>query len=264
MGKQKMDQAFETVLARGDKAFVPYIMAGDGGLDRLDEDLAFLEESGATVVELGIPFSDPVADGPTIQEAGLRALAEGVSLRSVLEKLKESSQTRTIPIVLMTYINPIYAFGVKEFAKACDEAGVDGLIIPDMPMEEEPIIANELTAFNIALIRLAALTSPKERLVEIAKRTEGFLYAVTVTGTTGARTSFKENLAGHLQDLKELASVPVLAGFGVSTAEHVEELTKSCDGVVVGSRIVDLLHKGEKDTLRELIQSAKLSEKASL
>ncbi|GGM33337.1 tryptophan synthase alpha chain [Paraliobacillus quinghaiensis] len=258
MPKQKIDQAFARVLEKGNKAFVPYIMAGDGGLDKLNQQLAFLEESGATVVELGIPFSDPVADGPTIQEAGIRALASGVSLRDVLNKLADTKQSRNIPIVLMTYINPIFAYGVGAFAKACDEAGVDGLIIPDLPLEEEGIVVPELSANSIALIRLAALTSPKERLAEIAKRTEGFLYAVTVTGTTGARTQFKENLAAHLASLKEISNVPVLAGFGVSTPEHVKELTANCDGVVVGSRIVDLLHQGDHETIRELIQSAVL------
>ncbi|WP_138420135.1 tryptophan synthase subunit alpha [Aquibacillus sediminis] len=261
MGKQKMDQAFEQVLAKGDKAFVPYIMAGDGGLDQLDEQLQFLEESGATVVELGIPFSDPVADGPTIQEAGIRALAEGVSLRAVLEKLQQSKQSRTIPVVLMTYINPIYAYGVAEFADDCDAAGVDGLIIPDLPLEEEGLIVEALQKNDIALIRLAALTSTKDRLSQIAERTEGFLYAVTVTGTTGARNSFQDDLAAHLEALKGQCSVPVLAGFGVSTPEHVRSLTEHCDGVVVGSRIVDALHKGDREAIRTLIQSAKLSEK---
>lgn len=257
MPKQKIDEAFARVLNNGDKAFVPYIMAGDGGLDKLNEQLVFLEECGATVVELGIAFSDPVADGPTIQEAGIRALKNGVSLGAVLNKLAETKQTRSIPIVLMTYINPIYAYGVTDFAKACERAGVDGLIIPDLPLEEETIVVSELAASSIALIRLAALTSPKERMEEIVKRTEGFLYAVTVTGTTGARSEFKENLAAHLTSLQEMSKVPVLAGFGVSTPEHVKELTKSCDGVVVGSRIVDLLHKGDHETIRTLIQSAR-------
>ncbi|MDC3414811.1 tryptophan synthase subunit alpha [Terrihalobacillus insolitus] len=257
MGKQRLDQAFAKVLEDGDKAFVPYIMAGDGGLDQLENRLQFLEESGATVVELGIPFSDPVADGPTIQAAGLRALEHGVSLRAVLDELKQIKEKRTIPVVLMTYMNPIYAVGVKDFAKECDEAGVDGLIIPDLPLEEETIITEEIKAHDIALIRLAALTSTKERLVEIAKRTEGFLYAVTVTGTTGARSEFKQNLATHLQELKQICEAPVLAGFGVSTPEHVKELGQYCDGVVVGSRIVDLLHNNDKETIRELIGSAR-------
>ncbi|MGP4039451.1 tryptophan synthase subunit alpha [Gracilibacillus sp. D59] len=259
MGKAKIDQAFNAVLERGDKAFVPYIMAGDGGLDKLDEQLAFLEEAGATVVELGIAFSDPVADGPTIQEAGLRALANGVSLSSVLEKLKDSKEERNIPIVLMTYINPIHTYGVNNFAKSCKEVGVDGLIIPDLPLEEEEIIAPALQEKEIALIRLAALTSTDERLAEIGKRTEGFLYAVTVTGTTGVRASFQENLGTHLEALRAKSNAPVLAGFGVSSPEHVRSLTEHCDGVVVGSKIVDSLYKNDRDAIRELIVSAQIS-----
>ncbi|MDX8045106.1 tryptophan synthase subunit alpha [Gracilibacillus sp. S3-1-1] len=259
MGKANIEQAFKSVLERGDKAFVPYIMAGDGGLEQLDEQLAFLEEAGATVVELGIAFSDPVADGPVIQEAGLRALENGVSLTAVLEKLAEGKAKRTIPIVLMTYMNPIHAYGVDNFAVACREAGVDGLIIPDLPLEEEDIIVPTLQEEEIALIRLAALTSTEERLREISKRTEGFLYAVTVTGTTGVRSSFQENLGAHLTVLQEQSNVPVLAGFGVSSPEHVHSLTEHCDGVVVGSKIVDSLYKNDRETIRALITSASIS-----
>ncbi|MCZ0702497.1 tryptophan synthase alpha chain [Natronobacillus azotifigens] len=259
MPKARIDQAFDQVRIQGDKAFVPYIMAGDGGLAKLDEQLAFLEQAGATVVELGIPFSDPVADGPTIQEAGIRALKEGVSLQKVLDKLAESKENRDIPIVLMTYINPIYTFGVAEFAKACEESGVDGLIIPDLPLEEESLVVESLRAHDIALIRLAALTSPQARLEEIAKRTEGFLYAVTVTGTTGARIDFSDHVGTYLAQLKEMSKAPVLAGFGVSTPEHVRSLSKHCDGVVVGSKIVDSLHAGDKQTIETLIAASKNS-----
>ncbi|MGN8645880.1 tryptophan synthase subunit alpha [Gracilibacillus sp. HCP3S3_G5_1] len=261
MGKAKIEKAFQDVLERGDKAFVPYIMAGDGSLDQLDEQLAFLEEAGATVVELGIAFSDPVADGPVIQEAGLRALANGVSLSVVLEKLSKGKNQRNIPIVLMTYMNPIHAYGMDNFAKSCSDAGVDGLIIPDLPLEEEGIIAPALQENDIALIRLAAITSTEERLTEIGKRTEGFLYAVTVTGTTGIRSSFKENLGIYLEALREKSDVPVLAGFGVSSPEHVHSLTEYCDGVVVGSKIVDLLYKNDRETIRELIASAQVSKR---
>ncbi|GAB2557500.1 tryptophan synthase subunit alpha [Gracilibacillus alcaliphilus] len=257
MGKHKLEKAFAAVLDQGDKAFVPYIMAGDGGLDQLNEQLAFLEEAGATAVELGIAFSDPVADGPTIQAAGLRALEQGVSLRAVLEKLTETKATRQMPIVLMTYINPIHTYGIEAFAEACADSGVDGLIIPDLPLEEEGLIVPALQSYDIALIRLAALTSTEERLAEIGRRTEGFLYAVTVTGTTGVRSSFQENLGEHLEKLRKQSNAPVLAGFGVSTPDHVKSLTTHCDGVVVGSKIVDALHKGEREAIRELIAAAK-------
>lgn len=257
MGKKKLDQAFKQTLDKGDKVFVPYIMAGDGGLDGLAERIQFLEQSGATALELGIPFSDPVADGPTIQAAGLRALEEKVSLRGVLEKLEETKEDRSIPIILMTYMNPIFAYGSKEFARDSARAGVDGLIIPDLPMEEESRLTGDLAGNSIALIRLAALTSPKERLEQIAEKTEGFLYAVTVKGTTGAQTSFAQTVGDYIQKLKDMTDTPVLAGFGVSTPEHVRQLSQFGDGVVVGSQIVNCFHNGERDKIVELIQPSK-------
>lgn len=257
MPKEKLNAAFKQVLQNGDKAFVPYIMAGDGGLDQLNEQISFLEACGATAVEVGIPFSDPVADGPTIQKAGIRALQQGVTLTKVLETLKLVKEERAIPIVVMTYFNPIYAIGIEVFAALCNHAGVDGLIIPDVPLEEEGIITEYLTKYDIAFVRLATLTSTTDRLEEIINRTEGFLYAVTVTGTTGQRATFKDNLAEHLQFLQKKSDVPVLAGFGVSTPEQVKELSAHCAGVVVGSRIVDLLHEKNHDEIRKLIHAAK-------
>ncbi len=257
MGKAKIDSAFKEVAIKGDKAFVPYIMAGDGGLENLKEQILFLEESGATAVELGIPFSDPVADGPTIQAAGIRALNNGTTLDGVFQSLKEWKESRTIPIVIMSYFNLIFAYGIERFAETCVESGVDGLIIPDLPLEEEEMVAPIFTQHEIALIRLAAPTSPRSRIEEIAKRTEGFLYAVTVKGTTGARTEYDEGLAGYLQELQSHTSAPVLAGFGVSTPEQVKELGQYCDGVIVGSKIVELLAAGNREEIAELIHASK-------
>ncbi|MBS4202282.1 tryptophan synthase subunit alpha [Bacillus sp. FJAT-49732] len=259
MGKAKIDSAFKAVLDKGDKAFVPYIMAGDGGLEQLQEQILFLEKSGATVVELGIPFSDPVADGPVIQEAGLRSLASGTTLDGVLESLNEWKEERTIPIVLMTYFNLIYSYGIERFAQRCIEVGVDGLIIPDLPFEEDEMVAPIFTKYELALIHLVAPTSPQSRIEQIAKQTEGFLYAVTVKGTTGVRNEYEDGLASYLQLLKEYSSVPVLAGFGVSSPETVRELGNYCDGVIVGSKIVDLLFKGEREEIKNLIAASKKS-----
>lgn len=257
MGKEKLDQRFQETLNKGDKLFVPYIMAGDGGLDALSERIQFLEEAGATALELGIPFSDPVADGPTIQAAGLRALGEKVTLRDVLKKLEQTKADRSIPIILMTYMNPIFAYGIKAFARDSAKAGVDGLIIPDLPMEEESRLTGDLTQNNVALIRLAALTSPKERLEKIAQKTEGFLYAVTVKGTTGVQTTFAETVGEYIQELKKMTDTPVLAGFGVSTPDHVRQLSEYGDGVVVGSQIVNCFHDNDRETIKELIQASK-------
>lgn len=256
MSKAHIDQVFQEKLAKDEKLFIPYIMAGDGGLENLDERIEFLQSCGASAVELGIPFSDPVADGPTIQKAGLRALANGTNLAGVLETLKASQENREVPIILMTYFNPIYVYGVEEFADACMESGVDGIIIPDLPLEEEAFISGFLQERSIAFIRLAALTSGEARVAEIAKRSEGFLYAVSVTGTTGVKATHSDKVEGFLQNLKTVAHVPVLAGFGVSNSDQAKELGGNCDGVIVGSKIVDLFHEGKRDEISELIKNS--------
>ncbi len=264
MSKQQLAEAFNKVHERGDKAFVPYIMAGDGGgVSNLSSQIDFLEKSGATVIELGIPFTDPVADGPTIQEAGKRALANGTTLTNIIAELKRTKQTRHIPIVLMTYMNPIFSFGIEAFAQSCQQAGVSGLIIPDLPLEEAAMMKPQLKAYDLAHIQLVSLTTPQQRLKEIAIRTEGFLYAVTVTGTTGARSTFHSQVGDYLQRLKDMSHVPVLAGFGVSTAKHVQELSSHCDGVVVGSKIVQLFHEKKYREMEQLINAAKQGKQAN-
>ena len=257
MGKVKLEKALQEKLSAGEKIFSPFIVAGDGGLDILQDRIKFFEENGAAVIELGIPFSDPVADGPTIQEAGSRALDNGTTLLKVLDILEATKLERVIPVVIMTYINPIIALGVETFAEKCAKAGVDGLIIPDLPMEEESLVADALSNGGIAFVRLAAMTSPKERLQELAGRTEGFLYAVAVTGTTGARTEHDAYVSPFLQELKTYTDTPVLAGFGVSTGEQARALGEHGDGVIVGSKIVQLLHEGELAEISQLIEESR-------
>ncbi|WP_010529281.1 tryptophan synthase subunit alpha [Lentibacillus jeotgali] len=256
MSNQFLDKALEDKRSAGENIVVPYIMAGDGGLNILEERLSFLEECGAAAVELGIPFSDPTADGPTIQDAGQRSLKNGTTLQGVLEKLETFKERRSIPVILMTYINPIFTYGIERFAKDCANAGANGVIIPDLPLEEEGFITEYLEHYSISNIRLAAMTSPDERLTEIARRTEGFLYAVSVTGTTGARASHGDNVGTYLQNLKQMTDTPVLAGFGVSTPEQAHDLAASCDGVVIGSRIVDWFHNGRTEDIKQLIQKS--------
>ncbi|GGJ89108.1 tryptophan synthase alpha chain [Lentibacillus kapialis] len=256
MSNQFLDKALENKRSASENIVVPYIMTGDGGLDILKERLSFLEKSGAAAVELGIPFSDPTADGPTIQNAGQRALQNGTTLKGVLEVLETFKEKRSIPVILMTYLNPILTFGPEKFAEACANAGVNGVIIPDLPLEEETLITEYLMQYAISNIRLAAMTSPDERLTEIAQRTEGFLYAVSVKGTTGARTSHGSNVQAYLQKLKGMTDTPVLAGFGISTPEQAYELSANCDGVVIGSTIVDWFHNGQTENIKQLIQKS--------
>lgn len=252
VSKYYLEERLTSQKAEGKKLFVPYIVAGDHGFDHLKETITFLEKAGVSAIELGIPFSDPVADGPTIQVAGKKALDQGVSLKAVLDFL-DNFKERSVPIVLMTYINPIFVFGIDQFAKRCAEVGVSGVIIPDVPMEEEGLIASALSENEIAFIRLAALTSTEERLEKIAKQSEGFLYAVSVAGTTGARASHEDRVFDYLRDLTEKSNVPVLAGFGVSNVEQAKQLGSACDGVIVGSKIVELLNEGKHEEIEELI-----------
>ncbi|MEH6943394.1 tryptophan synthase subunit alpha [Bacillus sp. JJ722] len=256
MSRQHLEDAIQTVLNRGNKCFVPYIMAGDGGLDQLIPRLEFLQNAGATMIEIGIPFSDPAADGPVIQAAGTRALQEGTTIRGILETLEKVRETVSIPLLFMTYLNPLMAVGLDYFAEQCAAIGIDACIIPDVPLEEEHEIKPYLQKHNIALIRLATLTSPPERLEAISNGAEGFLYAVTVKGVTGVRREFENQVTSYMQALKKVSSVPVFAGFGISTPEHVKTMSEVCDGVIVGSQIVSDLHNGNEEDIISLIQSA--------
>ncbi len=256
MGTANIDKIFTQKIDANENLFVPYIVAGEYGLERMKDQILFLQSSGVSAIELGIPFSDPVADGPTIQRAGLRALEKGISLRKVLDFLGTFKQERTVPVIIMTYINPIFVYGIEDFAQKCAEVGIDGVIIPDVPLEEEAMISVALDKNDIAFIRLVALTSTKERMLEIGKRAEGFLYAVSVTGTTGARATHQDRVYSYLENLKKHSSVPVLAGFGVSNAEQARKLSSYCDGVIVGSKIVELFYDNREDEIRKLVQDS--------
>jgi tryptophan synthase alpha chain len=257
MGKKFLEESLNQLKTDGQGIFIPYIMAGDGGLETLIDHLSFLEQSGASAIEIGIPFSDPAADGPVIQEAGKRALQNGTTLSGIIEVLKKERRKISIPLIFMTYFNPVLQYGLERFAEDCSSAGVDGLIIPDLPLEHNSLLTPYIQKKDIALIQLASLTSSKERLEKIAGSSEGFLYAVTINGTTGAVKQFKSSLKDHFQQLINASGVPVLAGFGISTPQHVREFLAVTDGVVVGSRIIEYLQSDKLDEIRELIDAAR-------
>lgn len=257
MRKERLANAIQACITQGDKAFVPYIMAGDGGIGTLKKQILFLQEAGVTAIELGIPFSDPVADGPVIQEAGERALAQGVTLRKVLEELRLFRDEVKVPLVIMTYLNPILRYGITEFVKDCETSGISGLIVPDLPLEESVLLLDELVHTDIALIQLVSLTSPPERIQKITAAGEGFIYAVTVNGITGVRDGFGDQLQTHLDQLKAVSPVPVLAGFGISTPEQVRSIGAFADGVIVGSAIVDAFHRNDLEAVEALVKAAK-------
>lgn len=249
-------KAFSKLQRTGKKAFVPYVMAGVDGFEKFKEQLLFLQEAGATVIEVGLPFSDPTADGPTIQRAGNKALKNGVTVAKVLNFLEEVKDKLTVPIVIMTYVNPVYQYGIENFVSQMKKSGVAGCIIPDLPLEEETMMTPFLKEANIDFIRLVTLTSNEQRLKKIIARTNGFIYAVTITGTTGTQASFSEGAAPYLQKIKALSSIPVLAGFGISTAEQVKEVCQHCDGVIVGSKLIELFEKEDYSTIQQLVNAA--------
>ncbi|GLC88465.1 tryptophan synthase subunit alpha [Lysinibacillus piscis] len=252
-----LQQAIEQVNDAGQKAFVPYIMAGDGGLATVKPTILQLQALGVTAIEVGIPFTDPVADGPTIEQAGERALAAGVNLRNVLAELASFREEITVPLVIMTYFNPVLAYGLEAFAQSCEAGGVKGLIVPDVPLEESAILREVLNPYGVAIVQLVSLTSPPERIARIAAASQGFVYAVTVNGITGARASFANDLDHHFAQLCEASAIPVLAGFGISTPAQVVSMGALANGVIVGSAIVTALHNGDSQTIEDLVAASR-------
>jgi tryptophan synthase alpha chain len=234
-GQDRIAAAF--ALRRGSAALMPYLMGGfpDMGTSRaIGEAYA---ENGADLVELGVPFSDPLADGPVIHAAGTAALRAGATLDGVLEVAR--ALARRVPVVLMCYVNLILARGPDAFAKAAGEAGVSGLIVPDLPYEEAPEIERACAAHALALVPLVSPTTPDERLARIGARAQGFLYTVAVTGTTGERSNGEDEFRAILDRVHRHAPVPVALGFGIATPEQAAAASRAgADGVIVGSRLV--------------------------
>jgi len=235
----RLAERFAELRARGEKALVPFVTAGDPDLATTEALVPELEEAGADVVELGVPFSDPIAEGPTIQKASERALAANTTLRRILELVKRLRPRVRIPIVLMGYANPFFTMGERGFAEAAAAVGVDGVIVADLPPEEGEGFYAALEAAGVAPVLLAAPTTTPERLALIAARSRGFLYYVALTGVTGARASVARDLEANVRRAREIASLPVCVGFGVSTPEQAREIARYADGVVVGSALVD-------------------------
>ena len=242
------------IKASGKGLFIPYIMVGDHkqGLDGLFDTISLLENSGASAIEVGIPWSDPVADGPVIELAGQRSLAKGVNLQAIVEKLQEKNVD--VPLVIMTYINPVYQYGVEKLIADLAKTSVKGLIIPDLPHEHENLIKPYLENTDIALVPLVSLTTGIERQKVLCKDAEGFIYAVAINGVTGKAGGYRADLDKHLENLKTVADISVLTGFGVSTKNDIERFNKVSDGVIVGTKIVHDLHEGKIEDLVEFVK----------
>jgi len=237
-GGDRIAATFARCRAAGEAALVTYVMAGDPDLATAKAMAVACAEGGADLIELGIPFSDPIADGPTIQHAAERALAAGTTTRDVLAVAAHLRARSDVPIALMGYLNPILAHGVACFAKDCEAAGVDALIVPDLLPEEAGEISPTLAAHGVRTVFLLAPTSGPERIEQAARAASGFLYFVSVTGVTGARAATPAPIGPQLAAVRARSPVPVVIGFGVSTPAQARALAKLADGVVVGSAIV--------------------------
>ncbi|MCS4487413.1 tryptophan synthase subunit alpha [Streptococcus sciuri] len=240
----------------GNGIFIPYIMAGDHdkGIDGLAETIAFLEKLGVSAVEIGIPFSDPVADGPVIELAGNRSLKNGTTPHTIVRTLKAIKTE--LPLIIMTYFNPIFQYGLDQFITDLADTPVKGLIIPDLPHEQDYFIKPLLEEADIALVPLVSLTTGLNRQKMLVEDAEGFIYAVAVNGVTGKTSSYRNDLDGHLSRLRDLASIPVLTGFGISTHEDVERFNQVSDGVIVGSKIVQALAEHKEEEIASFIRES--------
>jgi len=234
----RLDETFARLRARGERALVAYLMAGDPSLDATRRLVVEAERRGADVIELGVPFSDPLADGPVIQRAGIRALAGGTSLPRILEMVATLRAEVRVPIALMTYYNPVLAFGLKSFARTAADAGADGVLVPDLPWEESEPLRAEAEPAGLDVIQFVAPTSTPARVKTIARLARGFIYLVSLTGITGERRELPKDLDAQIRTLRLLTTKPVCVGFGVSTPDQVAAVAAAADGVAVGSAIV--------------------------
>jgi tryptophan synthase alpha chain len=237
----RLEGTFARLRARGERALLPYFTAGDPSLADTRRLVIEAARRGADVIELGVPFSDPLADGPVIQRAGVRALAAGATVARVLETVSALRAEIDVPLVLLTYYNPVLAFGLKAFARTAVDAGVDGAIVADMPPEESGPLATEADAVGLDLVYMLAPTSTPPRVRLIAKRSRGFVYVVSLTGVTGERQELPADLATQIGVLRRATTMPVCVGFGISTPAQVAAVGRIADGAAVGSAIVRLV-----------------------
>jgi tryptophan synthase alpha chain len=232
------------------KALVTFITAGDPDLATTEEMIHLLEDAGADIIELGVPFSDPMADGPTIQLSSERALAAGTTLTGILETVRNVRRSSSIPIILMGYLNPIHAYGYGRFCRDAAASGVDGVLLVDMPPEESDEFLQSANAHGLNVIFLLTPTSDASRIATVNRLGRGFIYYVTVTGVTGARQAVSETLTAELSRIQAEVALPVMAGFGISTPDQAASVAALADGVVVGSALVKLFQQHTGSQLR--------------
>lgn len=241
MGINRIENKFELLKVKSEKALIAYISAGDPDLETTEKLIYAMENSGVDIIELGIPYSDPLADGPVIQQASLRALSAGTSLEKIFDLVKRVRVNSQVPLIFMTYYNPILQYGLEGFVAKAKEVGVDGFIIPDLPVEESFPLQNQCNNNNIVLIPLVAPTTPEARIPQVVKNGRGFIYCVSIAGVTGARESVGSDVPGFMNRVKKATNVPTAIGFGISNPEQAKYMANFSDGVIVGSALIKII-----------------------
>ena len=249
---KRIENKFAELRARNEKALIVYLTAGDPSLDITKQLIFALEKSGVDILEIGVPFSDPTADGPVIQAAAQRSLKAGTTLEGVLKMVADVRKVSDIPIVLFGYFNPIFAYGVKKFAQAARNAGVDGVLVVDLPYEEAKELRDYTDAVGIDFISLIAPTTDKERLKKIVSKACGFLYYISITGITGTAAPKIGNIKTEVNKIRKTTKLPVAVGFGISKPEQAREIGRFADGVVIGSAVVRMIDENKNS--RELLK----------
>lgn len=249
----RIKDTFRRLGKSGETALIPYIMAGDPSLEATKKYVSDLEASGADIIELGVPFSDPLADGPTIQRAAERSLQKGTTLRKVIQLVKEIRKSSEIPVILMTYYNPVFKYGIEEFIEHAVHAGVDGVIIPDLIPDEAGDFIALSRKHGLDTVFLLAPTSTQERIDRISKASTGFIYYVSITGITGSSLSMGQAMKNTLASIKKTSKKPVAVGFGISNPEEASSVAKLADGVIIGSAIVKLI--AQKKSIKQFVKN---------
>ncbi len=244
--KSRISEKFDTLREKNEKALITYITSGDPDLDTTLKLVLEMEKAGADIVELGIPYSDPLADGPVIQRATQRALKAGTNIDSIFDIVLKIREKTEIPLVFLVYFNTIHSYGIKMFLDKCQNSGVDGLIIPDLPLEERRELNDIMKEYPIDLIALVAPTS-EDRIRKIVLDAEGFVYCISSNGVTGTRDRFEVDLSNFINKVKKYTTTPLAIGFGISNKESIKNLKELCDGLIVGSAIVEKIEKGIED-----------------
>jgi tryptophan synthase alpha chain len=235
---------FAALRAAKRRALIPYLTAGYPDRGATDALLDAYADAGADIIELGVPFSDPVADGPTIQRASQRAIEAGATLQWTLERLAAFRERRSCNVVLFTYLNPVLAYGTERFIRDAVNAGASGVLVTDLPVGADELLESALEASPLALIRLVAPTTPPARIATIAARAQGFLYYIARLGVTGAGTELRDELDAEIRQLRTFTDVPVAVGFGISSPQHATAVGSAADGIVVGSALIDAIDRG--------------------